>query len=174
MNTPKIQWKVEPAPTGLSRSFQARGWPGAHYANDRQDPCAFIHCTENYTPSRAKEGAHPPLKVRMADHSVSPFEWRGLAGTFTTLALAKAAVAEFVANNPGWVARPDPVKPPVARAFNVIVLATAENGEAFTMGSAIVKAFSKKEANQKARDLLWDDRLDGTCCRASFRSEKIK
>lgn len=100
MAAAKFKWRVDEAPTGPYRSFQARGWPSAVYKNVRQDLAGDIQCGDDYTPARAKGGRHAPLQVRVCDHSVHPFKWRSLVGQHVDLATAKAVLASFIAENP--------------------------------------------------------------------------
>jgi|SRR5208337_1163578 len=96
-----VKWTVDAAPTGPYRSFQKRCWPTAKYTNDRV--AAAIYCPDDYTPRDAREGKHAPLTVRVADWRVTPWKWRQLKGTFTTLALAKAALENLLTTVPALV-----------------------------------------------------------------------
>lgn len=96
----KIKWKVEVAPTGQYRSFLRRGWPSALYPDGRT--CGVIECVDDYTPNRAKDGAHGELILRVLDHSeVSP-KWRFLKAKFTTLDQAKQGLSEFMSRHPEY------------------------------------------------------------------------
>jgi hypothetical protein len=97
----KIKWKVGEAPTGRYRSFHHRSWPSAEYPNDRI--AARIECTESYTPYSAKNGGHPPLKLLIADYSVTPWKWRKAKGEFNTLQEAKDAFTKIVEKFPSIV-----------------------------------------------------------------------
>lgn len=91
-------WKVSEAPSGRYRSFQKRGWPSAHYKADRM--AARIVCDEDYSLKKSKSGEHAPLKVNIADYSVTPWEWRQMKGEFATLDEAKDAFAALLIKHP--------------------------------------------------------------------------
>lgn len=104
----KIKWKVDPAPTGLYRSFAHRGWPTAEFANG--DNAALIRCDDDYTPKRAKgEQPHAPLTVCVYDYrgasAMKHSKWLRmvLVKKFSSLADAKKAVAAFYAANPQFM-----------------------------------------------------------------------
>lgn len=99
----KYRWKIAEAPTGRYRSFYKRAWPRAFYSNDKQSPAAMITCEETYRSVDAKSGKHPPLRVSIAEHSVTPWRWRRLTESFETLDKAKAAVDAFLSRNPDWM-----------------------------------------------------------------------
>lgn len=94
---PKIKWLVEPVPSGFG--FMARGWPTAYYCNGKEDTCANIQCAKDYSKKDVEAGTHPPLRLRIADHAVSPWRWVVQKEEYATYALAKAAVLVFLAQN---------------------------------------------------------------------------
>lgn len=102
----KLKWKVDSVPVGRYRSFDTRGWPQAFYvSNDRL--AATVHCvvngvTQEYRPNDVKDGTHPSLTVRVADHSrgMQDRKWWKLTGTFATLADAKAATQKCLDAHP--------------------------------------------------------------------------
>ncbi len=85
----KYKWRVQPEPTGRYRSFEKRGWPDAHYCDETESPCADIICEEEYVPRDVKSGDHPPLTLRIADHSQKPWKWVRARKQFNTLTEAK-------------------------------------------------------------------------------------
>jgi hypothetical protein len=93
-------WKVAPAPTGRYRSFTHRGWPSAVYAGEGDRIAASIACTDRYYPQDAKNGTHAPLTLRVADYSVTPWQWRKVKAEFKTLQDAKDAFERVLKNNP--------------------------------------------------------------------------
>jgi hypothetical protein len=96
-----IKWQVAPAPTGRYRSFANRTWPIGYY-NGTETPAALILCEDDYTAKRAKSGVHAELRVRIADHSVTPWEWRQLKRRYAQLDEAKTAAETFLSNNPHY------------------------------------------------------------------------
>ncbi len=101
------KWKVASAPTGRYRSFEAWSWPMASYTKG-DIPAAQIICSDSYTPSRARDGDHEPLKLMIADHSVSPWKWRTIKVRYPTLAETKAGFDRALAAMPSMI--PDKVK----------------------------------------------------------------
>lgn len=107
MPTPKLTWRVQPAPTGRYRSFERRGWPGASWPDGK--PAARIECEDAYTPGRAR-GARPhaALRVRIADWSCRTtdgrvtFEWRLLVKRCATLQEAKALAQRALEQRPNF------------------------------------------------------------------------
>lgn len=94
-----IKWKVAEAPTGQFRSFAHRCWPTASYPGDKI--AAQILCNDSYSAFTVRSGSHEPLKVMVADYSVSPsWQWRVMKARFSTLDEAKAAVLSFVEKHP--------------------------------------------------------------------------
>lgn len=87
----KIKWRSQPAPTGRYRSFEKRGWPHAEYENGKI--AASIECEDEYIASNVKTGSHGLLTVRVADYSVTPWQWRKVKVKFETVEQAKAAVS---------------------------------------------------------------------------------
>jgi hypothetical protein len=97
----KYKWKVDPPETGRYRSFHKRGWPSAEYEDGT---CAAkIYCEKGYYPCDARVGNHPELKIRVADHSVTPWQWRTLKKRAKTLAEAKIIVSLFFRMNPHYI-----------------------------------------------------------------------
>ena len=96
----KFKWRVDPEPTGRYRSFDTRAWPSAVYDNDQQTTCAMIQCDDEYTPERARTGNHAPLKLCIADHRETKFNWMVAKNTFATLKEAKAALTDIIARHP--------------------------------------------------------------------------
>ena len=94
----KHRWRVAPPPTGPYRSFDRRGWPSAEYPDGAI--CAHIVCEDEYRPERARTGKHRPLTLRVANHSVRPWQWMRARGQFATLDEAKAALARILATAP--------------------------------------------------------------------------
>ena len=90
MKNLKIKWSVSEVPTSQFRSFERRGWPSADYSNGTF--CASILCEDEYVPRNIKTGNHAPLRLRIANHSKTP--WKGISSksTFKTLKDAKAAL----------------------------------------------------------------------------------
>ena len=104
-----LTWKVEPAPTGLYKSFEKRGWPSAFFKNSGR-AAAIISADCPYVSS--KQLPTSPLKVRIAFYH-SPEErilgkgawtWRTLKAEFSTLDEAKAAAEKFLKNHPEYYA----------------------------------------------------------------------
>lgn len=89
----KLNWKVQPAPTGRYRSFESRGWPTAEFANG--DHAAHVYCEDEYVPRDVAVGSHRELRVVVADWSVTPWKGRTLVARPKTLAEAKALVQKF-------------------------------------------------------------------------------
>jgi hypothetical protein len=108
----KYRWKVAPPPTGRYRSFDKRSWPRAFYNNQRESIAGAIYSEDAYDPRNVKEGKHAPLIVRIADHSVTPWKWWQLKGTFPTLDAAKQAFASVLAKNPQLQPKPEPAATP--------------------------------------------------------------
>lgn len=94
----KLKWKVQPEPTGRYRSFEKRGWPTAEYEN--QKIAASIHCDDDYVSARVREGDHKELTVRVADYSVTPWEWRTVKERARTLDEAKALALRVLEHHP--------------------------------------------------------------------------
>jgi hypothetical protein len=105
-----IKWRVQSVPTGMYRSFQKRGWPQADYPSGTV--AAAIYCTgpDDYDSRRVATGDHAPLTVRVADYSVTPWQWRRLKGDFKTLQEAKAAFERFLATPGGAALMPKEAK----------------------------------------------------------------
>jgi hypothetical protein len=104
----KFKWKVAPAPTGHYRSFESRSWPSAKYPNGQ--PALLIRCeTDEYVPSKVKNGDHGVLSVCIAQYygkkdrnQLGTFAWRTLKARFATLDEAKAAGEKFLNGHPEY------------------------------------------------------------------------
>lgn len=84
----------------------------AYFKNKAQSTCAHIVCDDEYKPAKVKTGNHGPLTVRVADHSVDPWQWRKLKAQFATLDQAKAGLTDFLVKYPHFVPAADVVVPP--------------------------------------------------------------
>jgi len=116
---PKIKWEVAPAPTGQYRSFQERSWPSAEFVmpDGTTYPAVRLDCEKEYNPTSVKNGDHPPIKIYVAVHSSTSFEWRALKKTFPNLAEAKeAAFTAIVSYQEFW---PMALRPKVDEAVPV-------------------------------------------------------
>jgi len=116
---PKIKWEVAPAPSGQYRSFEERCWPSAEFVMPDGTTYAAVrlHCEQEYNPGKVKTGNHPPIKIYVAVHSKTSFEWRALKKTFPTLDEAKeAAFTAIVSYQEFW---PEALKPKVELAVPV-------------------------------------------------------
>jgi len=100
-NRIKFKWEVDKPPTGLARVCYRRRWPTAYYSNDRI--CATIGCSVDYHIQIAKSGDHPPLEVRLANHSVTPWKWVSFTAKFNTLQDAKDVVKDFLRRHPEFM-----------------------------------------------------------------------
>lgn len=100
----KMQWKVEPNPTGRYRSFQFRGWPSLEYEDGQL--AASIHCEDSYSMSLVKSGRHGPLSVHIYDYSLGAQhrKCRVLVERFTDLGKAKAAAEATLRRHPQFLA----------------------------------------------------------------------
>lgn len=101
----KIKWEVSPAPTGPYRSFHHRGWPLAHYKDEKESAAAQIQCEDAYNPSQVKTGAHAPLTLYVADYSqASPekgaFVWMAAKTKCATLKEAKELLIRILEKYP--------------------------------------------------------------------------
>ena len=88
----KAKWEVEPAPTGLYRTFQRRGWPTA------LTECNMffsVDCADDYVPSKVKAGDHAPLKLGVRNDSLPGSPRRVFKRDFATLDEVKAFVASL-------------------------------------------------------------------------------
>lgn len=101
----KVKWRVSAEATGPYRSFERRAWPSADYADG--SAAAHVMSADEYVPSLVKEGKHAPLTVRVADHSVKPWQWRKMKGEFATLAAAKEAFDALLVSHPELVPVPE-------------------------------------------------------------------
>ena len=107
----KLKWRVGTVPVGRYRSFEKRAWPSADYADGR--PAAYIRCECAYHPRMVRDGSHPPLKVIIADYSNPSnktdncgFTWITLKSRCATLAEAKQAVIDILAEYPHLMSNP--------------------------------------------------------------------
>lgn len=74
---PKIRlvWRVDPEPTGKYSFVERRGWPFAYYRDsEREETAVALFCAKEYVPSLVREGKHPEIKIKIADHSVADNE----------------------------------------------------------------------------------------------------
>lgn len=83
----KMKWTAEP-----DNRFR-RAWPIATYANGK--PAAQIVCSTMYSRAMASSGNHDTLRIMIADHSKTPFEWRLLKKSAKTIKEAKNIVNDF-------------------------------------------------------------------------------
>ena len=99
----KLKWVVSEVPTGRYRSFQKREWPTCYYEKGWK-PAAFIRCDSEYRPDEIPGGNHLPLTVILCHHRhpEAGNSWKRLRMKtfFSTLALAKQAVKEYLAMHP--------------------------------------------------------------------------
>lgn len=107
MTTPKLVWRVAPAPTGPHRSFQTRGWPAATYAaTDDIAVAVYPEDGSEYSPRAVKTGAHGALQIHIADYRPraggGAFTWRVLKPRAATLAEAKTLALAFLRTHPDW------------------------------------------------------------------------
>lgn len=93
----KFTWKVAEAPTGRYRSFQNRMWPAAQYVDGK--PAAQLYAISR-EPYHAGIRETTTLVIRVADHSVTPWQWRQLAARPVGVNTAKALFAKFLLANP--------------------------------------------------------------------------
>lgn len=105
MTTPKLVWRVAPAPT--YRAFQTRGWPAATYAaTDDIAVAVFPEDGSAYSPRAVKTGAHGALQIHIADYRPRSggggFTWRVLKVRAATLAEAKTLALTFLRTHPDW------------------------------------------------------------------------
>jgi hypothetical protein len=92
----KIKWKVQP------RLFNVkRGWPFAE-CTDTHSSIFSIICSTDYSPKKAKNVWHQPLKLQFADRTgkESGFTWRTLNYEFLTLDELKKTAQMFADKNP--------------------------------------------------------------------------
>lgn len=59
-------------------------------------------------------------------------------------------------------------------AFDVVVKATSDDNETFIVGLTRVEASGVAEAQAKAQDEVWDDRLTSASCTASFETTEVQ
>lgn len=99
MTQPRLKWFTQPAPTGLYRSFQTRGWPEARYGD------SVVAYARSEAPYHVSASESTALEVMVADRSagVGPFKWRKLKARPVGVAAAKALVAKFFAAHPEWL-----------------------------------------------------------------------
>lgn len=102
----KLVWRVSPAPTGMYRSFEKRGWPTAYYGSADGLPAAFLRCEEDYEPAQVRSGNHPPISVVVLHHNHAevPGSWKRfvLKHKAATLDEAKKLVASFLESHEDW------------------------------------------------------------------------
>ena len=93
----KLKWKNGSRPTGRYRAFDTWAWPSGHYLNGK--PAAIIYCDDSFSPLKAKSGEHKPLKLCVADYTVTPWKWRTVKKRYDTLDEAKAAALPIIESN---------------------------------------------------------------------------
>lgn len=104
----KLTWRVEPAPTGIHRSFHQRSWPMAH-VDPGEHPVARLTCDVGYDAARCRQSDHGPITVHIAQYhhpskvaELGAFTWRAMKQKFHRLDLAKAGAQQFVDRNPDF------------------------------------------------------------------------
>lgn len=114
----KIKWTISPAPTGKHRSFQHRSWPFATVNGEAAFSVRSID-RRDYSALAAKTPVPNDIIILIAvwrnknvsyDPEARTFDWRRLKGAWSTLAEAKAHVADVVARNPGLLGDMPPPK----------------------------------------------------------------
>ena len=99
MSKVKLKWYVQPAPTGLYRSFERRGFPSADYASlPRECAAVKLLCADEYIPSDVKLGKHSEITIRIAfwHEDKQGFEWKTLRTKAKTLKEAKQYAEDFI------------------------------------------------------------------------------
>lgn len=94
----RYKWEVSPKPTGRYSSFEHRGFPSAYYENGVA--AAHMVCEDEYRPADVKIGKHKPIKLRIADHSITPWKWRTIIGEYKTVQDAKEAFVRVLKKYP--------------------------------------------------------------------------
>lgn len=101
----RLIWRVASVPVGRYRSFERRGWPSADFEDGRI--AAALYCEDEYRPADVKAGKHGAVTIRVADHSVTPWQWRTLKAATASLAGAKRLAAAFFEAHPEMAGKAD-------------------------------------------------------------------
>jgi hypothetical protein len=73
---------------------------GYFFDGSRELPAGQIVCETSYSLRAAKNKTHKEMTVMIADHSVSPWNWRYLKAKATSLEDAKSMVVRFFSSHP--------------------------------------------------------------------------
>ena len=109
---PSIKWQVSEKETGRYASFRKRSWPTAYYKMPGERIAAMIHCKDSYEPRNLASANHAPLRLYIADHSATPFEWRLIKKAYPSLSEAKTAALRAIEQNPTFVPKLWHLPPP--------------------------------------------------------------
>lgn len=96
----KIIWRVAPVETGRSSWFGKRAWPSADYENG--EACAMVLSQTAYS-KQVDQAKSAVLSIRIADHSVTPWEWRKVIGEYDSMAEVKARVKFLLKKYPHFM-----------------------------------------------------------------------
>ena len=103
--TTQLTWIQAPQPTERGEKWE---WPAAFYTGPALRQAAYIICEEEFTPLKAKTGAHSQLAVvirkynDLRDREMKGF--RNLADNrFKTVREATEFVAYWLGKNPDWM-----------------------------------------------------------------------
>jgi len=100
----KLVWRVQPAPTGPYRSFEARGWPMAHFDSKDGPPAAMLRAAYEYAGSFARqEDVGFDIKVEVANPNGNSFDWRPLKKRVRSIKEAKKLVNAFYKAHPEFI-----------------------------------------------------------------------
>lgn len=96
----KLKWKVQPAPTGLYRTFSNRPWPWAYFDKENDFVAARIDHVdrEDYSAYRAKSDSQR-LIVTAAVYVDGNWRWQRIKKVAKSYAEAKEIANEFFSQN---------------------------------------------------------------------------
>ncbi len=100
----KYKWHVQEKPVGRYSSFEHRGFPGADYEDG--SPAGVMYSESEYDPRDIKSGNYKPIKLRIADYSVTPWKWRTFVKRYNTIQEAKDAFDRIIKQHPEMMPKP--------------------------------------------------------------------